>query len=459
MVSGPPRPRANTAPVHALLLHHPSARVALGLIVLHQAIVAVSTYFLTRLIVSFEAGQSYRHWLYLYLIFMAIPYLPGCLSLFFMQRWINSAHRALVELFACGLRGKASSFRDSALKERVGAAMAGNALPAVRDYIAFIHDLTGFTLNSALSMFFIGILLPGNLLVGYAISLLLCILIILATRGILARASADYESSFIHYSSILGAAWENLTLGNRHNERLWQERRAESGASFYGRATALQGIRQGGNVILATASLLPTIALIVLVSRNDLGNANMLAAVIVSLTRIFLILNSLSALVYKALDFSSVHSRLAVIMAAAGSLRVPKENDRMPGEIQINGTKVVCVNDAICMIKEMSRGRLTITGGNGSGKSTMLLALKDQFMTEGFLLPAYHHRLVWRSDLANLSSGQRARSSIMELLELNDVRVIFLDEWDANLDVDNTKFIDALLERSAQDKVIVEVRH
>jgi ABC-type Mn2+/Zn2+ transport system ATPase subunit len=167
----------------------------------------------------------------------------------------------------------------------------------------------------------------------------------------------------------------------------------------------------------------------------------------------------LSALVYKALDFSSVHSRLAVVMAAAGSFPAAKGNERMPGEIRINGDEILCVNDAISMIKSMSRGRLTITGGNGSGKSTMLLALKDQFMTEGFLLPADHHRLVWRSNLAHLSSGQRAQSSILELLELKDIKVIFLDEWDANLDADNMKFMDALLERSAQDKVIVEVRH
>ncbi len=455
-----PTPAAPACNTWRILLLHRSAWLALGLIVLHQAIVASSTYFLTRVITHFEAGGEYGTWLYLYLASMTIPYLPGCLSLYVMQRWINEAHGAVVQFFIECLRGKTEVFRNAALKERIGAALASNSLPVLRDHITFIHDLSSFTLNSVLSMLVIGLLLPPALMIGYVISLMLCTAIVLATRAVVSRASARYEGDYIRYASVLARAWENLTLGNRHNELLWQQQRRDSAAHFYGCADRLQATRQMGNIVLAAASLLPTVYLILSVTQWGQADANVIAAIIVSLTRVFLVLNSLSALVYKALDFSSVHSRLQVLLDAARS--VPQEGKNgvdLGGVVHINGQAVAGIDEATRIIGAAHNGRLTITGANGSGKSTILLALKDRFKERSFLLPTQHHQLIWKADLSSMSSGERTRASIAELLQLDDVNLILLDEWDANLDASNREALNELLDQCCLDRTIVEVRH
>ncbi|MGH1510520.1 hypothetical protein [Ralstonia solanacearum] len=50
-------------------------------------------------------------------------------------------------------------------------------------------------------------------------------------------------------------------------------------------------------------------------------------------------------------------------------------------------------------------------------------------------------------------------SSLQEIVSLEEVQYILLDEWDANLDQDNTTGIDAVLDALASTKMIVEVRH
>ncbi|MDB0544370.1 hypothetical protein LBW62_24330, partial [Ralstonia solanacearum] len=104
-------------------------------------------------------------------------------------------------------------------------------------------------------------------------------------------------------------------------------------------------------------------------------------------------------------------------------------------------------------------GRFRITGPNGSGKSSALLALKEQFGSRGFLMPTNRASLAWKGVNEMRSTGQQMISSLQEIVSLEEVQYILLDEWDANLDQDNTTGIDAVLDALASTKMIVEVRH
>lgn len=49
---------------------------------------------------------------------------------------------------------------------------------------------------------------------------------------------------------------------------------------------------------------------------------------------------------------------------------------------------------------------------------------------------------------------------LMVLTELSqsNVAIILLDEWDANLDSDNVKAMDSLLDKLAKEKLVIEIR-
>ncbi|WP_240435848.1 hypothetical protein [Ralstonia solanacearum] len=58
-------------------------------------------------------GGDYLPFLYLYLAAMTLPYIPGCGSFVFLQRWINDAHHAFVSLLSEQIRGKVAQYRSA----------------------------------------------------------------------------------------------------------------------------------------------------------------------------------------------------------------------------------------------------------------------------------------------------------------------------------------------------------
>ncbi|MGI4814160.1 MAG: ATP-binding cassette domain-containing protein [Janthinobacterium lividum] len=434
--------------------------MALSLVLVHQCIIAGSSIFLTQVIERFQTGHDYSTYVYLYLLSMAIPYLPGCMSFIFLQKWINEAHLTFADQFTKQMSGKIEKYRDTKLRGRAESVLARNSFPVVKDYVSFVHDLASFSLNSILSMLVIGFLLPSRLLWGYALSLLLCFFIVAGLRKLISVASAEYENRYITYSSVLDRSWENITLGNKHNENIWRQRKGASGHSFYAASYKLQILKQVGNLLLAVASVGPTIFLIASILHDGRATSAVIAAVTVSLTRIFLIINSLSTLVYKFLDWSSMRARLDVLFDTGSSIAADEVlGGAVVGKIEINGTLVTGVTQAAQMVSQAGSGRFKITGPNGSGKSTVLLALKNIFRDESFMYPAHHGDLMWKSDDTALSTGQKTEIFLKEIFELEEIKYFLLDEWDANLDGANRRAIDGILDELGKSKTIVEVRH
>jgi ABC-type multidrug transport system fused ATPase/permease subunit len=285
-------------------------------------------------------------------------------------------------------------------------------------------------------------------------------LIVIRLRKSVAKASSRSEYAYLQYSGALADFWPNTALGNAHNQTIWHKERDSVGRAFYTASNRLEALRQSGNVLLAAASLGPTIFLIVVIASSEARDPAIIAALIVSLTRIFLIVNSLSTLVHRVLDYSSLHARVRVLLDAHTGLRDCTEyiiNGSI--NISVNGTTVRDIDQGKHLISPNRQGRFTVTGSNGSGKSTFLLSLKQQYGATCFLLPSNYFDLCWEKDCRSLSTGQRLIEHLAEIFRIEKITHIALDEWDANLDVDNTRKIDEILRTLSTKKVIIEVRH
>jgi ABC-type transport system involved in cytochrome bd biosynthesis fused ATPase/permease subunit len=104
------------------------------------------------------------------------------------------------------------------------------------------------------------------------------------------------------------------------------------------------------------------------------------------------------------------------------------------------------------------KGRLTLRGENGSGKSTALMLVKNALANRAFLLPTYS-QLSFTSETNKYSTGESLHNRLIEILERVDVDVLLLDEWDANLDSDNQERLSALIDQLSLKKCVIEVRH
>lgn len=99
-------------------------------------------------------------------------------------------------------------------------------------------------------------------------------------------------------------------------------------------------------------------------------------------------------------------------------------------------------------------GRITITGENGSGKSSLIKTLKSCEPNSLIISP----EVEFDFQKAKLSTGQRQIEKINLFLQ-EDFNLIFLDEWAANLDKNNIDILDNLIDEMAKSKMIIEVVH
>ncbi|HNJ49295.1 MAG TPA: ABC transporter ATP-binding protein, partial [Accumulibacter sp.] len=139
-------------------------------------------------------------------------------------------------------------------------------------------------------------------------------------------------------------------------------------------------------------------------------------------------------------------------------------------------------------------GLVAVRGGNGTGKSTLLSALKCHLRGAAFYWPT-HDRLSFAFNSSNgredalfsselegesseeaedaaelsqqeeseerrgYSSGERQLRVLREIVAKTNYRVYLLDEWDANLDAANRLAASELVDQLAQRARVLEISH
>ncbi len=109
----------------------------------------------------------------------------------------------------------------------------------------------------------------------------------------------------------------------------------------------------------------------------------------------------------------------------------------------------------IVMSSNKQRCRILIQGANGTGKSTLLRILKNSNPKLSVLLSP---GVTLVPNETNASTGEQLIKQLRFILS-NKNTILFLDEWDANLDSTNIKKIDTEINDFSKSAVVVEVRH
>lgn len=129
-------------------------------------------------------------------------------------------------------------------------------------------------------------------------------------------------------------------------------------------------------------------------------------------------------------------------------------------EITISNTQTqsrMHPDDLINLIKanKLRNGRICISGSNGVGKSSLLKILKQFSSGDSVLIMP---SVSFKDSTNDGSTGEEQLAQLYETLQINNQK-LFLDEWDANLDYDNFKKINTLLDQISKEVLIIEIRH
>ncbi|MCB2251321.1 hypothetical protein KTQ74_05385 [Pseudomonas chlororaphis] len=183
----------------------------------------------------------------------------------------------------------------------------------------------------------------------------------------------------------------------------------------------------------------------------------MIVATLPRSLQVFGNVHSMSLYNSKYLYFRQRISNLLDFTSTLESLNLDQQVAR--AQLSIRNTQdgqVIAIDQLFDDIRSASRltGRLLISGKNGAGKSSLLKLLKSEF-TESILLP--NHTGFHEAE-GPFSTGESQVKQLLHVLE-QKAPLILLDEWDANLDMQNKILVGHLLNQKAAETLIIEVRH
>jgi ABC-type bacteriocin/lantibiotic exporter with double-glycine peptidase domain len=283
-------------------------------------------------------------------------------------------------------------------------------------------------------------------------------------------------------------AWDNVFTGNRYNLHLWlrgfKEKLRDCLRAQIKAIMAREGLSAFGG-ILGLAIVFSTM---VFVASHNAGDTELLIALAATLPRQIEMTNNVHEFASGWNDVLAMWTRVGGIVDNMQPAADPGFDNRIKFDRLLlrerDSTKLCAsVPEAIALVRARPTGRITVRGGNGTGKSTLLAALKAEIKTRAYYWPT-SDRLSFQfaasavddepedyfddDDLApakviakppGFSSGERQLKSLQEIVAYTDATIYLLDEWDANLDSTNRAAADALVEELAQRARVVEISH
>jgi ABC-type transport system involved in cytochrome bd biosynthesis fused ATPase/permease subunit len=118
--------------------------------------------------------------------------------------------------------------------------------------------------------------------------------------------------------------------------------------------------------------------------------------------------------------------------------------------------------------------RINVRGQNGSGKSSLLLALRKNLKGKAYYWPTADRLSFDFSKIDDsidssdddeedkprgYSSGEQRLAALAEIVEKTSSHIYLLDEWDANLDGENRAKAQALINTISQRARVIKISH
>lgn len=440
--------------------------IAIGLLVIQQCIVASSTIWITRLIAHIQEGGISFFFLSLYLTSLFLPYFPGAAALIQMTKAQFRANVAFVKCFSDIYKGQVVEWANTSHHLTKSSILTSEASQTINGYLDYIYHFASCGLNVTLNLLVLVFVIEPLLLVPYGIGVILAFVILKLQKKRKKTLSLRAQQSRIKWVSILIKAWDNILLNNKYNFGIWEKKVSKRGRRLIGSNVKLEAFSQGISVGMAFILLGPTFIFIWYLATTRAQDLTWLAMMVVALPRLFQILSYSYELLFVLADFPMQKSRLETvlkILEPSELFNASNAHRVLDQRIHWDKIKIGYDNTASYFPKQLlesvpEKGRYTLQGENGSGKTSLLLLLKMLKGESAFYLPA-KHELAFQLSKDGLSTGQFVRKTLEELLENLDTPLILLDEWDANLDKENMDKFSAIIENLSFNKCVIESRH
>jgi ABC-type multidrug transport system fused ATPase/permease subunit len=466
-----------------------------GLLVLEALLTAATTYLIIKAgrdVANDDFLTSDLLWI---LAAQATAYVVGAVSWIFAERAGFGAFGRYMQRFARDNRHETKLLNEKGVRELVEPFLTGETFHIFFQLTYELEADLKLLFHLLFNVIVIGAEIDTSFPIAYGIVFVVLIGLQIMARKPVARANLENQRMTNRMTAQGYTAWDNVFAGNRYNLRLWL-------AGFKVRLRdALRAqiwaimTREGVSTLSGIIGLAAIFFVMVVVAVRNAGDTEVLVMLAAILPRQIEMTKDVYTLASGWNDMVAVWARLGGALDnmhphpdAAYDARI--KYDRLVLREEEQAQSVGSLDEALKLVYAKSTGRINVRGGNGSGKSTMLAALKASIKNRAYYWPTTdrlafqfalgaevededagidpellveagepEHHVPANNKTVGFSSGERQLKSLQEIVRFTDASIYLLDEWDANLDPKNRAAANALVEKLASRARVIEISH
>ncbi|MCM8595216.1 AAA family ATPase [Accumulibacter sp.] len=477
----------------------PAAFGMLLLIVVQEAAGATTTWLVIQIARDITEEHVSASGFVGIVVAQTVSYLAGAVSWIFAERAGFGAYGHYMLHFARRNRFRTALLSESATRERVEPFLTSETFDVCFD---LVYNLQ-FYLRLFFQLLFNSLVLGIEIDVGLPISFAFAFVLLGSLQWLLRRPLAAVFLNNQRMTNRMRArtynAWDNIFSGNRYNFGVWhRDFRWRLREALVAQIRAILA-REGWSAVSGVLALLVVLSTTAWVAIQDAGDTAVLIALAATLPRQIEMTLDMHQLTSGLVDLIAVWTRIAGVCEHFDPQPDPAFDERIQFArliLREGDREIACstVGDAVVHVLASPTGRIVLRGGNGSGKSSLLSALKACLRGKAYYWPT-HDRLAFAFNVAasaaraepgkdggageeeavddpaaisaaeeieekrGYSSGERQLRVLREIVARTHYPLYLLDEWDANLDSANRATASALVEELSQRARVLEISH
>lgn len=432
-----------------------------------QLLVGLSTLCVINLGLHLGDGQSI-HWFLGFVISLTLVFVPRIFKYRCLVKARYRSFHRFMEMYEKNLYSHPYLKTSRKFCGQKQAYFQNQLWQTLSEACTFLDDAVSTLLNVVFNVIAISFTLSRGFLAAYFSSALITAAGAFLFRKRIRYKSIDAQERQNSIQAALFSGWDTMLTGNAYNWGAWKsafEIKMQEGESSEKRYYSFNSCV---SFVLMAVSMLPVVLVAARMLLSD-GYDGIVLATAVSLPRHVSNIQYMNFLVEDFMAFAGLIAKLSNIRTSADAVKNPKSYQGKVDWKNISFTKGnrtfsfssmdECISYFETLLCHEEKGRIAVRGKNGSGKTTVMMLLKEHFSEKAYLYPNHTNLFFRDAGSGEYSTGEKVRADLLQLIESRNETgaILYLfDEWNANLDPLSQKKTDIIIDQLSRQSLVLE---
>ncbi|TPW28215.1 hypothetical protein FJU08_17690 [Martelella alba] len=433
--------------------------VLLGLTLVQQSLVGGTVYSLAVLVEDVTRGQNPWPMLILTACLFLLPHVPSYFIQPTQARWQVAIMAGQVQRYAKRFARQPLDYANGPVRDRALSAAASEAYVVAQSTVTIVESFLSSVFNALFTIVPILIFVDAKYFLAYAVTALISLVTFRFLHQDIRACSRAAQKARVALDKGVRNSWTRLTIGSQRQRMAAAQSMSEALSEAEQRFCARERRIAAGTSLVGALALASILAITFRLFSNHAGDVAFLSVLIASFPRHIQIISQIIGVAQLCFSAPRLLEEIRNIDLDDLPPQTEKTITRRISADRITINRAPLADDlATVDATRLGKGRHLIEGPNGSGKSTLLALMASRAGNRPYVfIPAAPAALAEPG--ATGSTGEIMQRLVDEMLNDDAVDLVFLDEWDANLDANARRTIGAALDRLATRVTVIEVRH